>query len=76
MGGAKEVATREFEAESPEAESVIGPIYYQQLMDDIELLDGAAMSWIWTGCRGEIFLLYFSVLPYEFRCGDLFWSIS
>jgi len=42
MGGAKEVATREFEAESPEAESVIGPIYYQQLMDDIELLDGAS----------------------------------
>ena len=42
MGGAKEVATRKFEAESPEAESVIGPIYYQQLIDDIELLDGAS----------------------------------
>ena len=42
MGGAREVATRKFEAESPEAESVIGPIYYQQLMDDIELLDGAS----------------------------------
>ena len=39
MGGAKEVATREFEAESPEAESAVGSIYYQQLMDDIELLD-------------------------------------
>ena len=42
MGGQKEVATREFDVDSPETESVIGSDYYQQLKDEIELLDGAS----------------------------------
>ena len=42
MGGQKEVASQEFELEGTDVESVIGPIYHQQLMDDIELLDGAS----------------------------------
>ena len=42
MGGQKEVASQEFELERTDVESVIGPIYHQQLMDDIELLDGAS----------------------------------
>ena len=42
MGGQKEVASQEFDVEGEEVESVIGPIYHQQLMDDIELLDGAS----------------------------------
>ena len=42
MGGQKEVASREFAAEGPEAEEVIGADYHRQLLDDIELLDGAS----------------------------------
>ena len=42
MGGAKEVATQEFDAADADVESVIGSIYHQQLLDDIELLDGAS----------------------------------
>ena len=42
MGGQKEVASQEFELEGTDVESVIGPIYHQQLLDDIELLDGAS----------------------------------
>ncbi len=42
MGGAKEVASREFDVEQEDVESVIGPIYHSQLLDDIELLDGAS----------------------------------
>ena len=42
MGGQKEVASQEFDVEGEEVESVIGPIYHQQLMDDIELLVGAS----------------------------------
>ena len=42
MGGQKEVASETFSAEGAEVESVIGPDYHQQLLDDIELLDGAS----------------------------------
>ena len=73
MGGAKEVATREFEAESPEAESAVGSIYYQQLMDDIELLDGASDELDMDRVqRGDLSPVFFRFCPYEFRCGDLF----
>ena len=41
MGGQKEVASEEFSLEGDEVNSIIGPDYHQQLMDDIELLDGA-----------------------------------
>ena len=42
QGGAKEVATQEFDAETNDVESIIGFQYHQQLLDDIELLDGAS----------------------------------
>ena len=42
MGGAKEVATQEFDAETDDVESIIGFQYHKQLLDDIELLDGAS----------------------------------
>ncbi len=42
MGGQKEVASQEFDLEGTDVESVIGPIYHEQLMEDIELLDGAS----------------------------------
>ncbi len=42
MGGQKEVASRTFDAEGPEAEAAIGFDYYSQLQDEIDLLDGAA----------------------------------
>ena len=41
MGGQKEVASQEFSLEGDEVNSIIGPDYHRQLMDDIELLDGA-----------------------------------
>lgn len=42
MGGQKEVASRTFDIDAAEVESVIGSIYHEQLLDEIELLDGAA----------------------------------
>lgn len=42
MGGAKEVESREFEVNAEDADSAIGPDYRQQLLEDIELLDGAS----------------------------------
>ena len=41
MGGQKEVASQECSLEGDEVNSIIGPDYHRQLMDDIELLDGA-----------------------------------
>ncbi len=42
MGGQKEVASRTFDVEGTEVEAVIGPDYHRQLLEEIELLDGAA----------------------------------
>ena len=42
MGGQKEVASQTFDVEGADVESVIGQDYHQQLMEEIELLDGAA----------------------------------
>jgi len=42
MGGQKEVASQTFDLESDDVESVIGYAYHQQLLEEIELLDGAA----------------------------------
>ena len=42
MGGQKEVASREFDLESDDVDSVVGADYHSQLLDDIELLDGAS----------------------------------
>ncbi len=42
MGGAREVASQEFEIDQTDVDGVIGTDYHQQLRDDIELLDGAS----------------------------------
>lgn len=42
MGGQKEIASRTFGLDAPEAETTVGSDYYQQLLEEIELLDGAA----------------------------------
>ncbi len=42
MGGQKEIASRTFDLRSSDAEAAVGADYYQQLLDEIELLDGAA----------------------------------
>lgn len=42
MGGQKEVASQIFDLEGADVDSVIGMDYHQQLLDEIELLDGAA----------------------------------
>lgn len=42
MGGQKEVASQEFDAQSDDVEAVIGADYHRQLLDEIELLDGAS----------------------------------
>ena len=41
-GGQKEVASRTFDVEGTDVDSVIGLDYHSQLKDDIELLDGAS----------------------------------
>ncbi len=42
MGGQKAVASQEFSLEGTDVEAVIGADYHQQLLEDIELLDGAS----------------------------------
>lgn len=42
MGGQKEVASRTFGLEETDVDDVIGQDYHQQLLEEIELLDGAA----------------------------------
>lgn len=42
FGGQKEVATQIFDLDEGNLEDVIGSSYYQQLFDEIELLDGAS----------------------------------
>ena len=42
MGGAKEVATQNYGLDAPNLDDVIGYSYHEQLLDEIELLDGAA----------------------------------
>ena len=42
MGGQKEIASQTFPVEGTDVENVIGADYHQQLLDEIELLDGAA----------------------------------
>ncbi len=42
MGGQKEVASQTFDVETNDVEAVIGRDYHEQLMEEIELLDGAA----------------------------------
>ena len=42
MGGQKEIASQTFPVEGTDVETVIGADYHQQLLDEIELLDGAA----------------------------------
>ena len=42
MGGQKEIASQTFPVEGTDVETVIGSDYHQQLLDEIELLDGAA----------------------------------
>ena len=36
------MASREFDLESDDVDSVVGADYHSQLLDDIELLDGAS----------------------------------
>ncbi len=42
MGGAKELETSEYSLNDPNLEKVIGVINYQKLMEDLELIEGAA----------------------------------
>ncbi|MBR6616177.1 MAG: peptide chain release factor 3, partial [Lachnospiraceae bacterium] len=42
MGGQKEVASQTFDVEGTDVEAIIGADYYNQLIEDIELLDGAS----------------------------------
>ncbi len=42
LGGQKQLETQVYDIEDPNIEDVIGYAYHEQLMDEIELLDGAA----------------------------------
>ena len=44
MGGQKEVASRTFDVEGTDVDSVIGQDYHEQLLEEIELLDGDRKS--------------------------------
>ncbi|MCI8864531.1 MAG: peptide chain release factor 3 [Lachnospiraceae bacterium] len=42
MGGQKEVKSETFPLDGPKAEKAVGPDYYSQLKEELELLDGAS----------------------------------
>ena len=60
MGGQKEVASQEFDAEGTDVDALIGPDYHQQLLDEIELLDGASDEFDMERVRaGELSPVFF-----------------
>ncbi len=60
MGGAKEVATQTYSLEDGQLDSVIGADYHSQLLDEIELLDGAADEFdLDRGSRGNLSPVFF-----------------
>ncbi len=60
MNGQKAIDSREIAADSPEAVSVIGKEYYDQLLDEIELLDGAGQEFDMEAVQaGEISPVFF-----------------
>ncbi len=60
MGGQKEVAAQTFDVEGTDVDAVIGADYHQQLLDEIELLDGAADEFdIERVSRGNLSPMFF-----------------
>ena len=68
MGGQKEVASQTFPVEGTDVESVIGFDYHQQLLDEIELLDGAADEFDMDRVsRGDLSPVFFGLTSYFTR---------
>ncbi len=60
MNGQKEVASTELPADSSEAKALLGDLLYNQLQDDIELLDGAGQEFdMEKVSRGELSPVFF-----------------
>ena len=60
MNGQKEIESREIPVDSPEAAEAIGSDYYDQLCEEIELLDGAGQEFDMEAVRaGEISPVFF-----------------
>ncbi len=60
MNGQKEVASTELPADSDEAKELLGELLYNQLQDDIELLDGAGQEFdMEKVSRGELSPVFF-----------------
>ncbi len=60
MNGQKEIDSREMPVDSDEAREVLGDELYNQLLDDIELLDGAGVEFDLDAVRaGEISPVFF-----------------
>ena len=58
--GTKEIDSREVPVDSPEAKELTGDDYYGQLLDDIELLDGAGQEFdMELVSRGELSPVFF-----------------
>ena len=72
MGGQEGSGCQEFGIESEDVDSIIGPDYHQQLLEDIELLDGASDEFdMELVSQGKAFACFLRFRPYEFRCGDI-----
>ena len=60
MGGQKEVASREFDMAGEDVDALIGPDFHQQLLDEIDLLDGASDEFDMERVRaGELSPVFF-----------------
>ena len=60
LNGQKEIESREIPVDSPEAAEAIGSDYYDQLCEEIELLDGAGQEFDMEAVRaGEISPVFF-----------------
>ena len=60
MGGQKEVASREFDMAGEDVDALIGPVFHQQLLDEIDLLDGASDEFDMERVRaGELSPVFF-----------------
>ncbi|SET20463.1 peptide chain release factor 3 [Enterocloster lavalensis] len=71
MGGAKEVESQEYDVDSTDLDALVGPVYYQQLQDDIELLDGASDELDMERVqRGNLSPGVLRLRADQLRCGD------
>lgn len=68
LKGTKEGSEKIIHIDDPALSDEIGEEFKSQLMDEIELLDGASADLIWSLSQRESFHLYFRLCSHKLWC--------